>query len=68
MTCAEQQTRIEQAQRQIADILAALERETGMLVKNVSIRSIEVRWIDDSNDQYLQSVQLEMLRLPGHGW
>jgi hypothetical protein len=60
--------KVEQAQRQIAQILASLERETGQLVEELSIYSIDVSTCVSTAQQFLRSVRVELKPIPGSTW
>lgn len=56
------------AEKEISDILAKLETDTGMVLESINVNDIEVTTFTDDRPQLLRSVSLEMKRLPGTRW
>lgn len=56
------------AERQIAAILAALERSSESLVRSVDIVDVEVTTCSDDRRQHLRRVRIDLERLPGTRW
>jgi hypothetical protein len=56
------------AEKEIATVLARLEVDTAMVVEEISLRDVEVTTFSDTRPQYIKSVAIEMLRLPGTRW
>ncbi len=63
-----QQNEIIEAELQIAKILENLEKTCNSLVKNISLRSLEITKVSDIKPQFKQIISIEMERLPGHHW
>lgn len=61
-------TAVEAAAVEIAKILKRLEAETGTIVNRIQMRELDITAHGDSRGQRLCSVEIEMLRIPGHGW
>ena len=56
------------AEREIAAILGQLERDTGSIVTDIEIKSIEVTSMQDDRRMLRQRVVIELERLPGTCW
>jgi hypothetical protein len=56
------------AEREIAAILAQLERDTGSIATDIDIKSIEVTTMQDDRRMLQQCVLVELERLPGTCW
>lgn len=56
------------AELQIGAILSELEKETGDIVRRISLSEVEATSIHDTNRKMLMSVEIELERLPGHQW
>jgi len=56
------------AECEIAEILAQLERDTGSIVTDIDIKSIEVTSMQDDRRMLQQRVVIELERLPGTCW
>lgn len=56
------------AELQIGAILAELERETGEVVRGISLSQTETTALHDSNRKMLMTVEIELERLPSHEW
>jgi hypothetical protein len=65
---AKQPSPISEAERQIAKILCALEKDTGQVVESVNINDIEITSIGDDRQQFQRSISIEVKRLPGTHW
>jgi hypothetical protein len=59
---------IRTAEREIAAILARLERETTSLVRAVEIRDVEVTGMMDDRRQLQRQVLIELDPIPGSNW
>jgi hypothetical protein len=59
---------VEAVQRQIAFLLADLEKRTGGYVDEIGIHSTEVTKIDDSAPRFLRRVVVDLRRVPGSYW
>jgi hypothetical protein len=60
--------KVEQAQRQIAQILASLERETGQFVEGVCLHSIDVTTCESATRQLIRQVSIDLKPIPGSNW
>ena len=56
------------AEREIAAILAQLERDTGSIVTDIEITSIEITTMRDDRRMLQQRVLIELQRMPGTCW
>jgi hypothetical protein len=59
---------VEDTQRQIAMLLAALEAKTGCYVEGIAIRNIEVTTVSSTAPEYLRRVDVDLRRQPGSRW
>lgn len=59
---------IEEAQRQINEILQTLEKSTGSVVKQLSLDKIETTCVTDWAARYQVTSVIEMERLPSQDW
>jgi len=59
---------INAAEKEISDILAKLETDTGMVLDRLGIRDTEVTRIEDTTEQWLRTVVIRMKRIPGTRW
>lgn len=59
---------LENAEKQIARILAQLELSSGSLVEKVEIRTVDVTSITSKQSDYMMQVRIQLRRLPGHQW
>jgi hypothetical protein len=59
---------IEEAQRQINQILADLEADTGSVVKTLTLNKIEVTSYFDTSVRYEVTSVIELERLPSQNW
>lgn len=59
---------IEEAQRQINQVLADLEADTGSVVKTLSLNKIEVTSYFDASAKYEVTSVIELERLPNRSW
>jgi hypothetical protein len=59
---------IRTAEREIAAILARLERETTSLVRAVEIRDVEVTGMMDDRRQLQRQVLIKLDPIPGSNW
>lgn len=58
----------DKAQRQIAAILAELEKSTGQLVDGVRVESLDIRSYADPAPKWLRFVEIDMRPIPGSQW
>lgn len=56
------------AQKDISNILAKLEIDTGMLVETIVVHDIDITSFNDKLPQIHRSVLIEMKRMPGQHW
>ena len=68
MNDKEQQALVEQAERQIATILADLEKRTGCYVENLGVQNIEVTSVSSRAPEFLRRVEVDLRRQPGSRW
>ncbi len=61
-------TKVEETERQIAQLLAKLETETEMLVESIEISDIDVTCYGDKGRRLSRRVVIELSRPPGHQW
>jgi hypothetical protein len=59
---------VEDTQRQIAMLLAALEAKTGCYVEGIAIRNMEVTTVSSTAPEYLRRVDVDLRRQPGSRW
>lgn len=59
---------ISQAQKQIAGILANLEKEADVIVKSIEFDDVDVTCGGDDRPKLRRKIFIECERLPGHGW
>lgn len=59
---------IEDAEREIANILKRLEQETDCIVDSVSLDDIDVTNMDSERPTIERTVTIETHRLPGNSW
>lgn len=59
---------VEQAQKQIAQILAELERETDQVVEGLSIEAIDVTAVGSHRQQLMRWVRIDLKPVPGSNW
>ena len=59
---------ISEAEREIARVLAALEKENDCIVDLVALRDIEVTTMGDDRQQLQRRVVIETHRIPGSNW
>lgn len=59
---------ISQAQKQIAAILAKLEKEGDIVVKSIELDDIDVTKVGDDRRVMRRSVSIDCERLPGCDW
>lgn len=57
-----------EAEKQIAHILAKLEKETSQIVDSVEINKIDVTCFEDDRPRHKCAVRIITHRLPGNGW
>ena len=60
--------KINETQKQIAQALAALERDTGLEVESISIESVEVTNINSTRQEFVRTVHIRPRVRPGVGW
>jgi hypothetical protein len=59
---------VDEAERQIGAILAALERDCGSIARSIEIITIDGTAVDDTRRQLIRRVQIEMEPTPGSWW
>lgn|GEM_PF-3448688 len=59
---------VDAVQRQIAFLLADLEKRTGCYVDGIEIHSTEITKIEDIAPRYLRQVVVDLRRAPGSEW
>jgi len=57
-----------EAELAIARILATLEKETGALVRDISIRDFDITTFADERPQFIRQVCIRLEPLPGTHW
>jgi hypothetical protein len=60
--------KVEEAEREIASILARLERENDGYVETIAVKDIEVTTLDSDRKQIARSVQISFKPKPGSNW
>jgi hypothetical protein len=68
MNDKEQSELVEAVERQIAFLLADLEKRTGCYVDDLSINSIEVTNASSTRPEYMRRVEVDLRRQPGSRW
>ena len=64
----EQQALVETVAKQIAFLLADLEKRTGSYVEGLAVRDIDVTTMSSRSPDMLRSVEIELRRQPGSRW
>lgn len=64
----EQQMLVNQVQRQIAALLADLEKRTGCYVEDLKLHNIETTNINSSAPEFMRRVEVDLRRQPGSRW
>lgn len=65
----EEQTKLVEAmQKQIAFLLADLEKRTGSYVEGIEVRNVEVTGILSASPEYSRRVVIDLRRQPGSLW
>jgi hypothetical protein len=59
---------INAAEIKIATILRDLEASTGQLVETIKIENLDVTTRNDTRQEWMRSVHIELKRLPGTKW
>jgi hypothetical protein len=59
---------IDEAQKQIAEILRQVEVGSGALVKGVRIRDVDITRLADPRRQISRAVEIELEHIPGTHW
>lgn len=59
---------IDAAQREIAQILARLEKETGALVEQVRVEQINVTRMESPREEWQRHVRITLRPVPGSIW
>jgi hypothetical protein len=62
------QDKIVKAQKEIGEILANLERETGTIVTELALHDIETTKLQDEVKQITRHVIVSLERIPGTNW
>lgn len=68
MNESEQRDLVQAVERQIAFLLADLEKRTSCYVEALSIHSIEVTKVSSVAPEYLRRVEVDLRRQPGSQW
>ena len=68
MTDNEQRELVDAVQRQIALLLADLEKRTGCYVDGLALHNIEVTTVASKAPEYLRRVEVDLRRQPGSRW
>jgi hypothetical protein len=68
MNDKEQQDLVTAVEKQIAFLLADLEKRTGCYVDGLSLRDIEVTSVSSPAPEYLRRVEVDLRRQPGSRW
>ena len=59
---------LDELNRGIAKMLAEFERERGVIVKGIDVRTIDVTTVSDSRPQWRRRVLVEFEPVPGTNW
>jgi hypothetical protein len=62
------QDKIAKAQKDIGEILATLERETGTIVTDIAIHDVDTTRLQDEVKQITRRVVVSVERIPGTNW
>ena len=68
MTENEQTELVQTVERQIASLLADLEKRTGCYVEGLQVQDIEVTHVASPAPEYIRRVQVDLRRHPGSRW
>ena len=68
MNDKEQQGLVTDVQKQIARLLADLERRTGCYVDGLALHNIEVTRLSSLAPEYQRRVEVDLRRQPGSNW
>ena len=68
MTENEQNELVQTVERQIASLLADLEKRTGCYVEGLQVQDIEVTHVASPAPEYIRRVQVDLRRQPGARW
>ena len=68
MTDSEQRELVKTAERQIASILADLEKRTGCYIEGLAVHNVEVTHISSPAPEYARRVAVDLRRQPGSHW
>jgi hypothetical protein len=68
MNDKEQQALVAAVEKQIAFLLADLEKRTGCYVDGLTIHNIEVTTVSSPAPEYLKRVEVDLRRQPGSRW
>lgn len=68
MNDKEQQDLVSAAEKQIALLLADLEKQTGCYVDGLVLKNIEVTTVTSTAPEYLRRVEVDLRRQPGSHW
>ena len=68
MTDSEQRDLVQTVERQIAFLLADLEKRTGCYIDGLALQNIEVTTSTSPAPEYLRRVEVDLRRQPGSRW
>ena len=68
MTENEQNELVQTVERQIASLLADLEKRTGCYVEGLQVQDIEVTHVASPAPEHIRRVQVGLRRQPGSRW
>jgi len=68
MNDEEQRELVTAVEKQIAFLLADLEKRTGCYVDGLALRNTEVTRVSSSEPEYLRRVEVDLRRQPGSRW
>ena len=68
MTDSEQRELVKTAERQIASILADLEKRTGCYIDGLAVHNVEVTHMLSRAPEYARRVAVDLRRQPGSHW
>lgn len=68
MTDNEQSELVQTVERQIAFMLADLEKRTGCYVEGLTVHNIEVTHFASLSPEYIRRVEVDLRRQPGSRW
>lgn len=57
-----------EASKAIGAILSEYEKTSGYTVKDIGIKKIEITEVQDTEQQFSMTVEIETFRIPGNQW